>query len=172
MPYLDLRELEAEVTFSFVQRAMSFVQTVRGNMEGYTQREVEEVCSINEAQAMLGHPTNRDFMGMVGSRKIVNFPVSPAAVLNANLIFGPDLAGVRGRTGRRPPESVTTNHVQIPRALLEWHQRVMLTVDIMFMNGVPFLVSVSRGLHLVTAEYTPSCTAKQLAVGITRVMNI
>jgi hypothetical protein len=64
------------------------------------------------------------------------------------------------------------NHIQIPRALLERHQRVTLAVDFMFINGVPFLVSVSRGLNLVTAEYTPSCTAKQLAAGIRRVMNL
>jgi len=31
----------------------------------------------------------------------------------------------------------------------------------MFVNGVPFLVSVARGLNLVTAEFTPSRTAKQ-----------
>jgi hypothetical protein len=93
-------------------------------------------------------------------------------MINANRIFGPNLTGVRGPTVRRPLESVTTNHIQIPRALLERHQRVTLAVDVMFVNGVPFLVSVSRGLNLVTAEYTPSCTAKQLAVGIRRVMNL
>ena len=64
------------------------------------------------------------------------------------------------------------NHVQIPRALLEWHQRVTLAVDVMFVNEVPFLVSFSRGLNLVTAEYIPSLTAKQRAAGITRVMDL
>jgi hypothetical protein len=34
MPYLDVRDVEAEV-------ALLFIQTVRGNMEGYTQREVK-----------------------------------------------------------------------------------------------------------------------------------
>ncbi len=42
MPYLDLYELEAKVVLSFMQTAMLFVQTVRGNMEGYTEWEVEE----------------------------------------------------------------------------------------------------------------------------------
>ncbi len=71
----------------------------------------------------------------------------------------------------RPHESVTMNHIQIQRVLLEWHERVMLAVDIMFVNRVPFLVSVSRGINLITAEYRPSCMAKHLAVGITRVMD-
>ncbi len=62
---------------------------------------------------------------------------------NANQILGPDLAGVRGQMVRRPPESVTTNHVEIPRAILEQRQEVTLAVDGMFVNGVPFLGSIS-----------------------------
>jgi hypothetical protein len=42
----------------------------------------------------------------------------------------------------------------------------------MFVNGVPFLVSVARGLNLVTAEFTPSRTAKQLALGITWMIDL
>jgi hypothetical protein len=148
------------------------IQTVRGNMEGYTQREVEDTRTAREAQAVLGHPTDRNFLGMVRSGMILYCPVTPSAVQNANRIFGPDLSGVRGRTVRRPPESVTTNYVQIPRALLEQHQRVTLAVDVMFVKGVPFLVSMARGLNLVTAEHMPTRTAKQLAVGIVRIMDL
>ena len=71
-----------------MQTVVSFIHTVRGNMDGYMQREVKEV--------MPGHPTNQDFLGMVRSGMITNCPVSPTAVLNANRIFGPNLAGVRG----------------------------------------------------------------------------
>jgi hypothetical protein len=90
MPYLNIRDVEAEV-------ALSFIQTVRGNMEGYTQREVKDARAAREAQAMLGHLTDRDFLGMVRSGMILNCPVTPSAVQNANRIFGPDLAGERGR---------------------------------------------------------------------------
>jgi hypothetical protein len=94
------------------------------------------------------------------------------AVTNAHQIFGPDLAGVRGRMVQRPLESVTTDYVQIPRALLEQHQLVTLAVDVMFVNGILFLLSVARGLNLVIAKFTPSRTAKQLAAGITWMMDL
>jgi hypothetical protein len=42
----------------------------------------------------------------------------------------------------------------------------------MFVNGVPFLVCVARGLDLVAAEFIPSHTVKQLAAGITRIMEL
>ena len=173
MPYIDLREFEAEAVLSFAPTAaLSFVQTVRGNMEGFTKREVEEARKACEAQAMLGHPTDHDFLGMVRGGMISNCPVTANAVKNVHQIFGPDLAGIRGRTVMRPPESVTTNYVQIPRAILERHQLVTLAVDVMFVNGVTFLVSVARGLNLVTAEFTPSRTAARLAAGITRMIDL
>ena len=123
---------------------------------------------------MLGHPNPMDcnFLGMVPGSMISNCPVTANTLSNAHQIFGPDLAGIRGRTVRRPPESVTTNYVQIPRVILEQHQLVMLAVDVMSVNGVPFLVSVARGLNLVTVESTLSCTAKQLVAGITWMIDL
>jgi hypothetical protein len=45
---------------------------------------------------MLGHPTDQEFLGMVRSDMILNGPLTQTAVQNANQIFGPNLAGVRG----------------------------------------------------------------------------
>jgi D-aminopeptidase len=42
----------------------------------------------------------------------------------------------------------------------------------MFVNRLSFLVSVARGLSLVTAEFTRSRTAKQLAAGITQMIDL
>jgi hypothetical protein len=82
-------------------------------MEGYTRREIKEAHPAKEAQAMLGHPTDQEFLGMVRSGMILNCPVNPTAMQNANHIFGPDLAGVRGQTVRRPLNSMTTNHIKM-----------------------------------------------------------
>ena len=83
-------------------------------MEGFTRRKVKEARKAREAQVMLGHPSDRDFLGIVCGGIISNCPVTANAVTNAHQIFGPALAGVRGRTVRRPPESVTANYVQTP----------------------------------------------------------
>ncbi len=44
-----------------------------------------------------------------------------------------------------------------------------VAVDVMFVNGVLFR---GQRLNLVTAKFTPSRTAKQLAVGITRMIDL
>jgi len=169
MPYLDIRDLEGEVALCLLQNT---IDTVRKTMEGFTKREVEEAKAAREAQAMLGHPTDREILGMVRSNMINNCTVTDSAIQNANRIFGPDLAGVRGRTVRRPPDPVRVDYVRVLVSIVERFKVVTLTVDCMFVNGVPFLVSASRGLNLITIEYTPSRTAKHLAAGIRGIMDV
>jgi hypothetical protein len=60
MPYLDLQELETKV-------ALSFIQTVWGNMEGYTRHKVKEAHTMQGAQAVLGHPLDQVFLGIIRS---------------------------------------------------------------------------------------------------------
>ena len=165
MPFIDLDSVEGEV-------ALEFVQTVRGNMDGFTRREIDEARAAREAQGMMGHPTDRDFLGMVRGNMIANCPVTATAAKNAHDIFGPDLAGVRGRTVRRPPEAVRTDYVQLPRFILERYRVVVLTVDVMFVNRVPFLVSQSRGLNFLTVEFLPGRTAKSLAARIEQIRHL
>ena len=46
--------------------------------------------------------------------------------------------------------------MQIPRVFVQLHKYVMLVVDVMFVNGLPLLVTSPRGLSLVTIEHLPS----------------
>ncbi len=93
-------------------------------------------------------------------------------VHNANQIFGPDFANLRGKTTREKTEHVRVDYVEIPRDLVDMHKYVTLVADVMFVNGLPFLVTSSRGISLVTIEYLPSRTAKLLALTLERVIKV
>ena len=70
------------------------------------------------------------------------------------------------------PFFISDIRLLVAKRCLRAQLNTRLAVDVMFVNGVPFLVSVARGLNLVTAEFTPSRTAKQLAAGITRMIDL
>jgi hypothetical protein len=55
---------------------------------------------------------------------------------------------------------------------MDLHKYVTIVADIMFINGLPFLVTLSRGISLVTIKFLPSRTAKQLANSIEHVVRI
>jgi len=77
-------------------------------------------------------------------------------VHNTNRIFGPDLANLRGKTSRKKPDHVRVDYVEILRDLVDMHKYLTLVADVMFVNGLLFLVTLSRGISLVTIEYLPS----------------
>jgi hypothetical protein len=109
---------------------------------------------------------------MVREQLLTNCPITVRDVDNANRIFGPDLANLRGKMTSTKPERVRVKYVQIPWDFVQLHKYVTLVVDVMFMNGLPFLVTSSRGLSLVRIEHLPSRTAKPLALTPERVFKI
>jgi hypothetical protein len=108
---------------------------------------------------MIANPTEREFAGMVHEQLLTNCPVTVRDIDNANQIFGPDLTNLRGEMTRTKPERVRVEYLQIPWDFVQLHKYVTLVADVMFVNGLPFLVTSSRGLSLLTIEHLPSRTA-------------
>ncbi len=151
---------------------LMLVSTVRGNFEGYTCKEIERAREARRIQGMIANPTEREFSAMVHEKLLANCHVTVQDVNNAHHIYGCDLANIRGKMTRRKPEHVQIDYVQIPRNFVKMHKYVTLATDIMFVNGLPFLVTSSRGISLVTIEYLPSRTAKRLVHTLRRVFGI
>ena len=51
---------------------------------------------------------------------------------------------------RRKSASVVTDYVDIPWEILESRKELEVSTDIMFVNKLPFIVSISRGLNFTT----------------------
>jgi hypothetical protein len=132
------------------------VNTVQTNFEGFSREQVEGATAARHLMSMVVTPSPRDFEGMVRLNMLKDYPVTNDNIKNANKIFGTDLATIRGKTVWRRPKRVIMDYVNIPRLLVDANQRVTLAADVMFVNLVPFLVSVSRNINLITIEHAPS----------------
>ncbi len=62
--------------------------------------------------------------------------------------------------------------MQIPRDFVQLHKYLTLVADVMFVNGLSFLVTSLQGLSLVTIEHLPSRSAKCLVHTLKRVFRI
>ena len=102
---------------------------------------------------MVGNPPPRDYINMVRSGIICNCPVTPEEVNNANTMFGPDIASLKGKTTGKTSDPVVTEYVEIPQEILDLSNKVTLEADVIFANGLGFSVSTSRRIKFTTLEY-------------------
>ena len=61
-------------------------------------------------------------------------------------------------------------YIGIPRNIFERHKLVTLTADLMSVNAIPFLVTLSRDIRLFTCEHVPCRTAAQLSKSLVKVL--
>ena len=138
--------------------------TVRSNYNGFSRKQIDNAATARRLLGMVASPSNRDFEGLVRYNMIKDCPITITDVKNAHKIYSPDLAAIRGKTIQRKPTRVITDYVDIPKEIIDVNQRVTLAADIMFVNSVPFLVSVSRNINLITIEHAPQRTASKLGI--------
>jgi hypothetical protein len=148
-PYIDMHSTNA----------VAMVQTVCQRYEGYTKRKVQDAIAACKAQAMIGHPTDAQFLEMVRSNTIKNCPIKHAHIANALTIFGLSAAGVRRKTVCCKPEQVKAEPGRILDNFQRLHKFVLLTANVMFVNGIAFLITFSQKLWLATIKQLPKRTA-------------
>ena len=127
--YLDLKENE--------EAGIALVTTTRENFEGYTKKQVKGTINGRQFQAVLGHPSKKDYESMVHANLIANCSVTPENISNTHKLFGENLARLRGKTVQKEPEQVVMDYVKIPRDMIQTKKFVTLTADVMFVNNLP-----------------------------------
>ncbi len=75
---------------------------------------------------------------------------------------------MRGKLERAREDGVIT----IPRNILSQIRSVTLAADVMFVNGAPFMVTISRKIRLRTAEHLSTLTVESLTNSLKRVINL
>jgi hypothetical protein len=168
LTYINLDESSKEATALLVQTsseeaATAMVQTVRGNYEEYTKKEVPQPKEVRQALGMIGNPSKGDFKGIMRKNMIKNCPVTTDPITNAPTIFGPDLASIRGKKFCKMPKPVLLDYVAEPRSIVDKNKVVTMGVDVFFVDDIVFLLMVLKQIKFITVEHVATCRAKSLS---------
>ena len=66
-------------------------------------------------------------------------------------LYGPDIPTIKGKTTRCHLHKLASNVVSIPHKLCDTQHDVCLFIDIMYVNGMPFLTTISKNIKYHTA---------------------
>ncbi len=103
---------------------------------------------------------------------IKNCPVSAGVITNVRAIFGPNLATVRGKIVQQMPEHVVGDYVSVPRLIVEQNKTVTLAVEVFFLDGIAFLITVLRQIKFITVEHVAILTAESLSKHMEQVIQV
>ncbi len=136
-------------------------ETVQDVERVYNNRELARAREARALFKMLGYPSATNLIKLVRHGKIRDNALTTKDIINCIHIYGPDLARIRGMStrARRPFESQDLLGKYID-------EDITLDVDVMFCEGVPFLLGVVTPLELVLAHYLKSRSLNQVRSGI------
>ncbi len=139
------------------------VNMVHDNYKGSSHKQIEQATTAQRLMNMDATLSTCDFQGLeVHLNLLKDCPVTNDDIKTAHIIFGPNLATIRGKMVWRKWTRVTTDYVDIPRALIDVNSCVKVAADIMFVNKVPFLGLVLHNINLITIEHAPHRNAIKL----------
>ena len=122
---------------------IAFINTVSGNKEGFTKRQIKGAEAAQTPHAMPGCPSMKDFKWVLCGDQIKDCPITAQDAETAFKIWGKNIAVLKGKTTCSKPNPVMKDSVKVPAKLLNLHKEVFLTADIFFMNKTQFFLMMS-----------------------------
>ena len=88
------------------------------------------------------------------------------------LLYGTDIATMKGKNTRQCPHQLVRNVVSSPHILCDAQCNVGHYIDIMYVNGMPFLTTVSKNNKYHTAIWVADCNPTTIAPLVESVLNL
>ena len=150
----------------------NFMETVEENKRFYTDRQIERAKTARKLYNTIGNPSVHDFKNLIKMNSIKNCPVTIEDINIAENIFGKDISTLKGKTTRTKPIPVVKDLIAIPTEIKMKHEKIELCADIMFIQGLAFLTTISKKIKFRTIEFIPKRTVENLYKAFDNVFRI
>ena len=99
---------------------------------------------------------------MIRRNKIKDCPVTVEDVNVSLKIRVKNIVVLKGKTTRRKHNTVARDSVKNPVNLLKLHKEVFLTLDIFFVNKIPFFLTLNRKICFILVNYLANRRVMQI----------
>jgi hypothetical protein len=133
-----------------------FVETVERNMSVYTRREVAGATKARELYEYLLYPAPKDYCNIIQTGGIKDCTVTVEDAKRSFKIFGPHVMKGKGNAVRETNKFQKDNIVAVPRELIRAQRKVVLNVDMFFINKHTFITTYSSKICYTTTTHVSS----------------
>ena len=129
------------------------METAEENERMHSARDVQRAKIARNAHQAAGSPSMQDFKHMIHSNVIKDCPITLEDMRKAELICGKDVGALKGKTTKTKNAPYVRDLMVPPKALIQRNRDVTLHVDTLYVNGMPFLATISKNIMYRTAEF-------------------
>jgi hypothetical protein len=132
----------------------SCLQTVANNKSNFTVRQVEAADAARTLYRLIGHPGYTCFILSLKENHILNCPVTIDDACWAELIYGKDIAFLKGKTTASAAKPHVDDFIptELPPDILYMHPNVTLCTDLFYVLGLGFGITTSRNIHYLSCH--------------------
>ena len=152
--------------------SMAFVTMVEGMESLYSTHDICNTKATWKLQCIIGQPNSQYFQHLIENNLLPGCHLTADDVKTADHIYGCDLGSIKGKTVQSLLEQVKIPISSIPPDLMTKYQCVILAVDVMFVNKIPFFITTSHDIKFNTVERLGSQTNKVFMALIQHVLKI
>ena len=150
--------------------AWAFITTVTDKQDLYTKRAYQDAVTARQAQNIMMFPGVCQLYKITDQNLLQNSQINRADIRAAEDIFGPNLGALKGKTPDRRSTVVSGGRDGVAPDILDRHRDLVVSIDIFFINKIPFLLTTPRNLQFETVEAIPNHQVSTVLKAIQRML--
>ena len=133
------------------------------NKSKYYECDYTRALLARKLQYKIALPSHIHLVKIVEDKvQMLNFLLNRDDVRGTEEIWGVNLGCLKGNTPRQKTPHTRGGIFLIPITILERYKEITLSGDIMFINGIRFISTISGHVKFVTAEHIDNAEASTL----------
>lgn len=130
------------------------IDTIKKSRGEFSERDNKKADAARRLQHVSGHPSDSTLVYSLITNGIKNCLVTQRDVGMAKEILGTSKHAIAGKTTRTRPDAVDeiTQAAELPPTIMEYYKNVELSIDVLHVNRIPFLATLSKNIHYSTMD--------------------
>ena len=148
------------------------IDTMKGSISKLSKRDQARVFAARRFQHVSGHPSDKTMLYAAATNSVIDSPIRQKHILMAIDALGKSGYAIQGKTTRTQSEEVDVADAvtEVPPSIMNHYKDVELSADVLFVNKVPFLATISKHIHYGTIESLPNLKVTTLEDALDRAM--
>lgn len=92
---------------------------------------------------MFNNISTNNLLNLINNNMVIDLPITRQDDKLADKMYGPNICDIKGKTVNKKVDHVVAPITDILRQILKEYKRITRSIDVVFINGVKFHLTVS-----------------------------